>query len=163
MIDTSQLTAGQSPADRHWLTVSQAALELGVPERVIYRRVATQTMRATRAPDGALLVAPDASAPGQAGLELEAVDPNSIAQDRTRSLAEMAGSIVEPLVNRLAQQEETIRQQAEELGKLRAQVEVASAARARLAPLLETQSRELAALRSEVERLSTPRRSWWPF
>lgn len=175
MIDASQEQAEQAggpaseaaaaPVAQRWVSVSQAAMELGVPERVVYRRVATQALRARRAEDGSLLICPD----GPVGPET-AVDPvprdtgvAAVVAEPTRALVELAQSLVTPLVGRLAEQEETIRLQAEELGRLRAQVEAANAARARLAPLLDTQARELTTLRTQVERLVAARRRWWPF
>jgi hypothetical protein len=148
-----------------WCTVAEAATEMSVPERTIYRRIATQTLRARRDESGALLVCLD----GGAEVEPAASRPSApdarefgLTVDRARALTEFAGALMEPLVERLSQQELVIRTQAEELGRLRARAELASEVEERLAPGFARQLAELAAIREEIETLNT-RKRWWPF
>ena len=149
-----------------WCSVAEAAAELGVPERAIYRRIATQALRARRDEQGALLVClEDSLAEVTSGRLISAVTierETSLTPERARALTEFASGLVEPLVSRLSQQESVIRDQAEELGRLRARFELAGETEDRLAPAFARQLAELAAIREEIEGIGSKRR-WWPF
>jgi hypothetical protein len=86
----------------------------------------------------------------------------SLTPDKARALTEFATGLVDPLMSRLSEQEAIIRQQAEELGRLRARDDVARETNERLAPAFTRQLAELAAIREEIEKLGG-RRRWWPF
>ena len=152
-------------ATGHWCSVAEAANQLGLPERAVYRKIATQMLRARRDERGALLVCLDDQAP--AGSDTVGLAPRqehtaALTPDRARALTEFASGLMDPLVARLAQQEAVIREQAEELGRLRAQLELSSDTERRLAPAFARQMAELAAIREEIERL-VDRPRWWPF
>lgn len=156
--------AVEEAAPERWLSVAEAASELGLPERAIYRRIATQALRARRDERGALLVCVSDL---DRGLERDASVPLPderlpLTPERARALTQFASGLVEPLVSRLAQQEAIIREQAEELGRLRAKIELAEDTDERLAPAFARQLAELAAIREEIEQLAR-RRRWWPF
>jgi hypothetical protein len=146
-----------------WLSVAQAATELGLSERLIYRQIATQTVRARRDEEGALQVLLEDGLPHDKispGLTLPLGEDEALTPSRARALTDFATGLMQPLVSRLAQQEKVIREQAEELGRLRARTELE--ADSRVGPALEHQLSELAAIREEVEHLGS-RRRWWPF
>lgn len=153
-----------------WVSVAEAATALGLPERAIYRRIATQAMRARRDEQGALMVCLDDSvddarrAPDPGGSRLLAAGDRTgaLAAERVRALGEFASGLLDPLVSRLTEQETVIREQAEEIGRLRARQEVARETEDRLAPAFTRQLAELAAIREEIERLGA-RRRFWPF
>lgn len=156
--------AVEEAATERWLSVAEAANELGLPERAIYRRIATQSLRARRDEHGALLVCVDDYGREENDAPRLTVPDERIAltPERARALTQFASGLVEPLVGRLAQQEAIIREQAEELGRLRAKIELAEETDERLAPAFARQLAELAAIREEIEQLSR-RRRWWPF
>jgi hypothetical protein len=170
MIDGSEVrvrdgVAVNGAAATRWCSVAEAAQELGVPERAIYRRIATQSLRARRDEQGALLVCLDSGAapePAVSRLSLLEDHDAGLTPDRARVLTEFASGLLEPLVSRLAQQEAIIREQAEELGRLRARAELTGETDERLAPAFARQLSELAAIREEIESLAS-RRRWWPF
>jgi len=152
-------------ATGRWFSVAEAATRLGVPQRAIYRGIATQALRARRDSHGVLLVCLDDQTrlASQTNGVVQEVTPNSaLTPDRARALTEFASGLMGPLVSRLAQQEAIIREQAEELGRLRARMEGASETENRLAPAFARQIAELAAIREEIERLAD-RPRWWPF
>lgn len=160
------LAVNEATADR-WISVAEAASELGLPERAIYRRIATQAMRARRDDSGGLLVCVDEGAtadlePPSARLAVQGDRGLSLTPDKARALTEFATGLVDPLMSRLSEQEAIIRQQAEELGRLRARDDVARETNERLAPAFTRQLAELAAIREEIEKLGG-RRRWWPF
>jgi hypothetical protein len=147
-----------------WLSVAEAANELGLSEPAIYRHIATHTLQAQRDDEGMLRVLLED------GLELSEPirgrpthdqDETTLTPNRARALTDFATGLMEPLVSRLAQQEAVIREQAEELGRLRTRAELAKEQEG-LAPDLARQVVELATIRQEVERLGKQRR-WWPF
>jgi hypothetical protein len=146
-----------------WLSVAQAATELGLSERLIYHQIATQTFRARRDEEGALQILLEAGQPHDetsTGLTLPLEEEEALTPSRARALTDFATGLMQPLVSRLAQQEKIIREQAEELGRLRARTELE--ADGRVGPALEHQLTELAAIREEIEHLGR-RRRWWPF
>lgn len=150
-----------------WCSVAEAATRLGLPERAIYRQVATQVLRARRDESGALLVCLDdefeqPEAPATDRLAVKRQAETALTPERARALTEFASGLLNPLVSRLAQQEEVIREQAEEIGRLRSQIEIASESDDHLAPAFARQMAELALIREEIERLSV-RPRWWPF
>ena len=155
-----------------WMSVAEAATELGLPERAIYRRIATQGLRARRDESGSLLVClvegaagPEPADPGQSptlAVHNERDRGLGLTPDKARALTEFATGLVDPLIGRLAQQEAVIREQAEELGRLRARTDLARDTDDRLAPAFTRQLAELAAIREEIEKLSG-RHRWWPF
>jgi hypothetical protein len=152
-------------ATGRWCSIAAAAAELGLPERVIYRRIATQTLQARRDRRGALLVYLDEQDRTETGgVSTPSLDQREmlLAPDHSRALTEFATGLMNPLVSRLAEQESVIRAQAEELGRLRARADAQVETEDRLAPTLDRQMAELAAIREEIMRLGT-RRRWWPF
>jgi hypothetical protein len=148
-----------------WLSIAEAAGELGLSEPAIYRYIATHTLQARRDQEGTLRVlfedGMELPEPVRARPTHDELDETALTPSRARALTEFATGLMEPLVTRLAQQEAVIREQAEELGRLRGQAEL-SKAEERRAPDLARQLDELATIRQEVERLSR-RRRWWPF
>jgi hypothetical protein len=161
-VAVNEATAGR------WVSVAEAAGELGVPERAVYRRIATQALRARRDEQGALLVCLDDPGPGPTAepssprLALQGERGVGLTPERARALSEFATGLLDPLVGRLSEQEAIIRDQAEEIGRLRARQELARESEDRLAPAFTRQLAELAAIREEIEQLSR-RRRWWPF
>jgi hypothetical protein len=152
-------------ATGHWLSVAAAATELGLPERAVYRQIATRRLRARRDERGALLVCLDGETPvvpGYASASPFAERETLLTPDRARALSEFATALMDPLISRLAEQEAIIRSQSEELGRLRSRDSLLEETEARLAPTLTRQLAELAAIREEIELLGT-RRRWWPF
>jgi hypothetical protein len=154
-----------------WVSVAEAATELGLPERAIYRRIATQSLRARRDEQGALLVCLDDPAAeggrrpadeGNGRLALQGERGTGLTTERARALSEFASGLLDPLVTRLSEQETIIREQAEEIGRLRARQDYARETEDRLAPAFTRQLAELAAIREEIERLGS-RRRFWPF
>ena len=155
-----------------WVSVAEAATELGLPERAIYRRIATQSLRARRDAQGALLVCLDDSSTtddgrrtpenGNGRLALQGERGTGLTTERARALSEFASGLLDPLVTRLSEQETVIREQAEEIGRLRARQDYAQETEDRLAPAFTRQLAELAAIREEIERLGS-RRRFWPF
>ena len=159
-VAVNEATAGR------WGSVAEAAGELGVPERAVYRRIATQVLRARRDEQGGLLVClDDEPGPGEPGGASVAARPErgvALTPERARALSEFATGLLDPLVNRLSEQEAVIRDQAEEIGRLRARQDLARETEDRLAPAFTRQLAELAAIREEIEQLAS-RRRWWPF
>lgn len=153
-------------ATDRWLSVGDAAAELGLPERAVYRQIATQALRARRDERGALQVCLDEAAgvapEGLPALAVQEDHQTALTPERARALSELASGLLGPLVGRLAQQDAVIREQAEEIGRLRARHEQAGEAEDRLAPAFARQLAELAAIREEIEQL-TNRPRWWPF
>ena len=144
-----------------WFSVAEAAAELGVPERSIYRRIATQALRARRGEEGGLQVYLEEARPEPASsssLKVPMERETVLTPERARALTEFANGLLSPLVARLAEQEAVIREQAAELGELRARGNVED----RLAPVFARQMAELAAIREEIEHFGK-RRRWWPF
>jgi hypothetical protein len=161
-VAVNEATAGR------WVSVVEAATELGLPERAIYRRIATQVLRARRDEHGGLLVCLDGDAgdqvvePSNPPLSVQAERGLTLTPERARALSEFATGLLDPLVTRLSEQEAVIREQAEEIGRLRARQDLAQETDDRLAPAFTRQLAELAAIREEIERLAN-RRRWWPF
>jgi hypothetical protein len=154
-------------AGGRWCSVGEAATALGMPERAIYRQIATHGLRARRDAQGALQVCLDGestAAPPGAFPTIPTSPPREtgLSPERARALTEFATGLVEPLVGRLGQQDQVIREQAEELGRLRAKLELLGEGGEHLAPHFARQLAELAAIREEIEGISRKRR-WWPF
>lgn len=153
-----------------WVRVAEAVTALGLPERAIYRRIATQAMRARRDEQGALLVCLDDSWTDEARRSVEhgssrlpvAGERGALTAERVRALCEFATGLLDPLVTPLTEQEAIIREQAEQIGRLRARQDFVRETEDRLAPAFTRQLAELAAIREEIERLAT-RRPLWPF
>lgn len=163
------MAVNETAAIGRWVSVAEAATALGLPERAIYRRIATQAMRARRDEQGALLVCLDDSSSPDARPTMDLGSPRLPAQgerggaltaERVRALGEFATGLLDPLVRRLTEQETTIRAQAEEIGRLRARQDQAQETEDRLAPAFTRQLAELAAIREEIERLGSRRRFW---
>lgn len=130
-------------------------------------------MRARRDEQGALLVCLDGVQPADGNANGGVVTrtrvgllderDSALTPERARALTEFATGLLDPMVGRLAQQEEVIREQAEEIGRLQARLEIqVNDPTEKLAPAFARQMAELAAIREEIERLSSKRR-WWPF
>jgi hypothetical protein len=147
-----------------WLSIAEAANELGLSEPAIYRHIATHTLQAQRDDEGMLRVlledGTELSEPAR-GRPNQDQDETALTPNRARALTDFATGLMEPLVSRLAQQEAVIREQAEELGRLRTRAELAKEQQ-RPAPDLADQMAELTTIRQEVERLGK-HRHWWPF
>src|SRR5919202_5070612 len=111
------------------MSVAEAATELGVPERAIYRRIATQVLRARRDEQGALLVCLDEEGGGLDSSSPHPVAPPerglALTPERARALSEFATGLLDPLVTRLSEKEAVIRDQSEEIGRLRARQDLA--------------------------------------
>ena len=157
----------EPPAGSRWCSVGEAAAALGLPERAIYRQIATHGLRARRDAQGSLQVCLEAqAAPVPIGAPPPAPTKTStdtgLIPERARALTSFATGLVEPLVSRLSQQDEVIREQAEELGRLRAKLELLGEGGDHLAPHFARQLAELAAIREEIEGINRKRR-WWPF
>jgi hypothetical protein len=146
--------------------VGEAAAELGLPERAVYRQIAAQALRARRDERGALQVCLDETASALSDqtsiLAAQEERQTALTPERARALSELASGLLGPLVERLAHQDTVIREQAEEIGRLRAHGEQVGEAADRLAPAFARQLAELAAIREEIEQLAS-RRRWWLF
>jgi excisionase family DNA binding protein len=130
---------GESAPSQHpafTFTLQEAAAVLGISLNTLRRRIAAGQVRAERArrPQGhvwRVYLGTDERSEQHAEQHAEQEaeqDAGSTLQEpptdvlRAEAMATYTRSLLEPLVNRLAEQERTIRDQAEELGRLRERV-----------------------------------------
>jgi hypothetical protein len=153
-------TVAGSDADRQdaageWLDSRSAMLRLGIAERTLHRRVARGELRKRSRADGRLEVWVPSVEHRRAS---DAVtDPDRQAEQAERALALVervnlaVGQQVAPLLDLVERQQGTIREQAEELGRLRQR-------------LADLEARpDPAPPDSATVDVSPPPRPWWRF
>ena len=136
------------------LSVSQAAARAGISTKTIRRWLSSHRLDATRGPDGAWLIDPDALARAIAtpGLSMD-----SPARHRGQG---QDVAIVQEVLGRLERQAERIGFLESELAQVQAQLLALQAPRAISSGAL---GRDAAAADGTAQPLAEPNRPWWRF